>query len=225
MNHTKATIAIKPDANRHALFLTTTGTLLLLFVILLSQFYWDQVRLLLVFGTLVSLVITFIGINKLLEPRVSFYLTPQFLRYQHRYGHWQICWDDIQIIAQIKQSIDIDTDDLPYLGISLRSLASITDNISPRLANRLMHEQRPLLVYCVLHQLMSYEQASINFEPYRLTNGTEVKGPLAGFMHQCSALKIALGYHLFIPATAIDRDTSSFATLLRQCKNASLSYQ
>lgn len=177
-----------------------------------------------IFCYLVSLIIGFVGIVKLLEPRVSFYLTPQLLTYQHRYGRWQIGWQSIVALAPIRHTLGLQIDDLPYLGIRLKSLEQLIDNISPRLANRLIHEQRPLLVYCIRSQLMSMEQGVINFEPFLLSDGSQIKGPLAGFLHQCAALHKALGYHLFIPASAIDRDLVEFASLLRNCKRAAADY-
>ena len=96
--------------------------------------------------------------------------------------------------------------------------------INPGLANRLIHEQRPLITFAVMNQLLLLEQVQLNFEPYELPSGENVKGPIAAFLHHTEVLQAAYGYHLYIPDTAIDRELSEFIRLLKQCKSASLDY-
>lgn len=224
MNPRLPCITIKPKANNHGIFLTGIGALLFLFCLTLSYFFWQQAKLILIFINLVAVVIAIIGFAKLLAPKISFFITPAFICYQHRHGKWRLLWQDIHLINPVKENRGLDTDVLPYLGLQLCSIDCLAGNISPRMANRLIHEQRPLTMYCLLNNLMTPEQGALNFMPFVLNDGTSLKGPVACFLHHCCALKKALGYHLFIPDTAIDRDIDDFSRLLKQCKNATSLY-
>jgi len=218
-------ITIKPIAKRNGIFLCFSGALLLFITFLFAQFYWQAFRFTHVFMILLSIVIILIGVVKLFEPSVSLLLTPGKIIFNHRYGHWQLTWQDIHNINLVSEVVGLEREELPYLGIRLVHLDRIAKNISVRLANRLIHQQKGLIVYSVLHQLMTIEQAQINFEPYTLSNGEIIKGPIAAFLHQSEQLSSALGYHLFLPADSFDRSIDEFASLLKHCKTASSTYQ
>ena len=183
--------------------------------------YWFQAKFVLLFLVLVSLVCIFIGVNKCLEPQHSFCLTPSTFTYQHKYGSWQLTWDKIANIKPICENAWLERINLPYVGIKLHTIDSIIDNISPRLASRLIHEQRPLIHFAIQHQLISFEESIINFSPYKIQNNKHdsglLKGPKAAFMHQVTLLHKAYGYHLFLPQTACDRAPSEFSELLNDC--------
>jgi len=224
MNASLPCITIKAKAKNHGLFLLCLGCALLLIALLFSVFFWQQTKLTLIFINLVALVTCLTGLVKLMEPKFSFLITPAALCYQHRHGKWHLLWQDILRIHPVSETCGIEVQALPYLGIRLKNIECLVGNISPRMANRLIHEQRPLTLYCLLNNLMTLEQGTMNFMPYKLADGTTIKGPLACFFHHSCALQKALGYHLFIPDTAIDRDLADFSRLLGQCKNATGRY-
>jgi hypothetical protein len=218
-------IIIKPIAKHNRIFLCLSGALLLCITLLSAQFYWHLYKIAYIFVVLLSIVIMFIGVLKIFEPAVSLYFTPEKIKFNHRYGSWQLTWADIQNINQVSEVVGLDREELPYIGLRLVHIDRIAKNISIRLANRLIHQQKGLIVYSVLHQLMTIEQAQINFEPFILSNGEHVKGPIAAFLHQCEQLSQAFGYHLYLPADSFDRDINAFEHLLKACKRASVSYQ
>jgi hypothetical protein len=166
---------------------------------------------------LASLLIIFFGILKINEPQYSFILTRQWLTHIHRYGQWRISWQNILRIDQINLTQGIEQLTLPYLGIKLKQLTAISEHISPRLANRLLHEQRELVMLCLQLKLIDYQQSHINFSPFALNN-TMVSGPLAAWLHRSELLHQVLGFHLYIPCSALDRDSLDFIRLLRQCQ-------
>ncbi|MEW6982842.1 DUF2982 domain-containing protein [Colwelliaceae bacterium 6471] len=215
-------IAISPSANRHGLFLTLLGIFLFICFLLISSWYFQQARLVLIFCFLMCLVITVIGLLKQYEPRVSFLITPEHIVHQHKYGQWSIVWPQIKRIGVINETVGLSSRTLPYVGISLNDIKSIADNISPRLASRLIHEQRVLLVYCVGQRLLSVEQSVINFSPFKHSDGTITKGPIAAFLHQSHLLNQVLGYHLYVNASSLDRPLEEFSALLQQCKQTVL---
>lgn len=215
-------IKIKPIANYHGLFLITLGAILLIvFVTIGYQFNHSelaQYRLALLFLTLVSLVIIFIGVVKKIEPEYAYVLAPEFISYQHKYGHWKIAWCDIQSIDNIKLHSGLMFKHLPYIGIKLTPETYLEKMISPRLASRLIHEQRPLMLNAITNQLLPFEQAQINFSPFINTQNEETKGPIAAFMHHSNALQQAYGFHLYLPVSSFDRPSEEFLQLLKSCQ-------
>jgi hypothetical protein len=217
-------INIKAQSNHHALFLMLLGSMIILTTLAFSQGGWHQYRLVLTFIYLSAIVIFITGLAKYLEPKFSLSLSPQGLKYQHRYGYWQIDWQQIHRIALINETLGLEQIQLPYVGIHLLQLPSLYKQISPRLANRLIHEQKPLLAFAIKQETLTFEQCQLNFKPFMLPTGEVLKGPLAAFFHHCTLLDKAFGCHLFIPETAIDRELIEFHRLLIQCKNTANEY-
>ena len=217
-------INIKAQANHHAIFLILTGWILLLATLLVSQYYWHALRLVLMFLILVSLVFMVTGLAKYLQPKFSYQLTPKKLEYRHIHGKWKLAWQQIQAINPIREVYGLNTIDLPYIGIRLVNLEVLAQQISPRLANRLIHEQQPLIKFAFVQQSLSLEQVQINFSPFTLQSGLTISGPIGSFLHHCQSLKSALGYHLYLPETTMDRELNDFHKLLKQCQLASQEY-
>lgn len=218
-------IRIKPKVKCNSLFITLIGVGSLLLAMLVSQVYWQDAKILMMLLIALSLAITTLGILKMLEPNTSFYLSPQTVLFKHRKGYWQLHWHQIRAIQPITNTCGVELQQLNYIGLTLNSIEDIKDHISLRLANHLIHEQQPLITYCVSRELIKPEQAIINFEVFKCQDGQEIKGPLAGFLHQCQVLKQALGAHIYIANGNIDRSLNEFAALLKQCKAASNHYQ
>jgi hypothetical protein len=222
MTENLPTINIKAKARHHATFLMFIASLLALLTLLLGQYYWHQYRLVLIFIYLTALVIFITGVAKKLEPTFSFELSPKHLKYNHRYGHWQLTWQQIQRIALIRETSGLALIELPYLGINLLSIDVLAKQVSPRLANRLIHEQRPLMSLAIMHGLLSFEEAQLNFDSFTLSSGEIIKGPLAAFLYHCQTLHKAYGYHLYLPESSTDRELEQFCALLKNCmSNAS----
>ncbi len=218
-------INIKAQSNHHALFLMLVALIITFSTLIVSQGYWRQFQLVIIFIYLCALVIFITGLAKYLEPQYSLCLSPYGIKYQHRYGHWQVQWQQIQQISLIHETFGLTQVQLPYIGIRLNQISTLAQQISPRLANRLIHEQKPLLAFAISQGLLPLEQSLLNFDPFVLPSGEILKGPLAAFLHHSTLLHQALGYHLFLPKTAIVRELNEFCTLLTQCMKSSAEYR
>jgi hypothetical protein len=214
------TIYIKAISRHHGLFITLCGILLLVIVSWLSTWFWQQARLPLMFLVLASFVIIFIGLLKLAEPKHSLILTAHTLEFHHRHGQWKMPWRNVRNIFPVTNTSGFELNELNYLGIRLEHLTDIIPNISRRLANRLIHEQKPLIQYCLRHQLLTLEQSILNFEPYKLDNGEVIKGPLAAFLHHSEQLFNALGAHLFISSGSLNNSITEFSKMLNDYHQA-----
>ncbi|MCJ8319012.1 MAG: DUF2982 domain-containing protein [Colwellia sp.] len=211
-------IKIKAKTSHHGGFLIVIGCSAMILTLILSHYFWFEFRLTLIYLILVALVVLLTGILKRFEPKYSLKLKPQGICYFHKVGQWQLSWQQIQSINQVKETSGLTRLELPYIGIRLVNLESLVKQISPRLANRLIHEQKPLIAFALMHQLMSWQQSQLNFSPFQLQSGESIKGPLAAFLHHSQMLYSSFGYHLVIPEGCIDRDIAEFCLLLRQCK-------
>lgn len=216
-------IKIKAQATHNGHTLLLLGLVSLLLIAVFGLPFWRQANYVLMLLILVSLVLTFLGVTKIMEPNASFTLKPQYIRYQHKYGYWQLTWPELAHIAEVNESIGLDRINLPYVGVRLTQLNGIANNISPRLASRLIHEHRPLMSFCLQQRLLTFEQSIMNFTPFKL-DGEIITGPKAAFLHQTMMLKKALGFHLFLPQSALDRQCDEFAQLLKQCQQNSADY-
>jgi hypothetical protein len=213
MTTKKNIIKIKAIARHHGLFITLTGLIFLLIVAWLCSYYWQQARFPLLFMVLACLVTIFIGLLKLAEPAYSLIVAPETLTFHHRHGRWQFNWQQIRNIHSVTNTVGITREELNYVGIKLTSIDTIAKNISLRLANRMIHEQKPLIQYCIKQQLITFEQGILNFEPYLLSDGRVIKGPLAAFLHHSEILHQALGAHLFIAASNLNGSIDDFVLL------------
>ncbi len=211
-------IKIKPMSGNHGQFLMFIGLVSLLVTIALSHQWWAEIKLVLMFLGVVSVVCFFIGLVKKLEPEYSLLLTKEGIEYQHKYGKWQVQWLDIQRIGNVSITVGLDKRTLPYVGIKLKNELPLVNSLSRRLASRLPHEQRPLTTAAVIQNQLTIEQAQINFTPFVTSDKQELKGPIAFCMHHVHALSVAYGYHIFIPASALDRPVDDFINLLKDCK-------
>jgi hypothetical protein len=218
------TINIKAKARHHALFLIIVASLLALVTLLLSQQFWHQYRLVLIFNYLTALVILITGLAKKLEPTFSFNLSPKGIKYNHRYGYWLFSWQQIQRISLIKETTGLAQIELPYLGIKLKDIDYLAKQISPRLANRLIHEQKPLISLAVIQGLLSLEESLLNFNSFTLSSGQIIKGPLAAFLYHCQALHNAFGFHIYLPESSTDRELNDFCYLLKSCMASAKNY-
>ncbi|WP_394176068.1 DUF2982 domain-containing protein [Thalassotalea litorea] len=206
---------IRAINKRNGLFLTALGVLLLLCVAMVAVYWWDTFKVQLIFLYLACFVVFFLGVLKLKEPDYSYHLNAEGITHYHRCGSWHIVWSNIQRVGLVKPDQHSLEQRLSYTGIKLKNLQALADAISPRLANRLLHEQKPLLMVALRHGQLDMQESVINFEPFTV-NGKRYRGPLAAFLHRSQALQKAFGYHIYLSDDTLDRHPDEFIQLLKQ---------
>ncbi|TKB44768.1 DUF2982 domain-containing protein [Thalassotalea mangrovi] len=207
-------IKIRAINKRNGIFLTLLGSLLIIVLLGIGQFWWHEFKIQLIFLLMASFVVWFLGFLKIKEPTYSYELTQDGLTHHHRCGRWFVNWQNIQRVGEVKPDLLGPQHRLAYIGIKLKDLQMLAQTISPRLANRLLHEQKPLLVVALRHGQLKMPESVINFEPFKL-NGVVYRGPLGAFLHRTQALQQAFGYHLYLADDTLDRDPDSFLQLLK----------
>ena len=207
-------VKITPSNRKNGPWLLSMGITGLFICLWLAGLWWHQARYLIIVLVLSAVILTLLGTLKLMQPRFSLLLGEQGLKFIHRNGCWQSAWDNIVVAGQPR----VDGKELPYVGLSLRDLDSMADAISPRLANKLLHEQQDLLDYSRLSHPGRHGLLLDDCEPYQMASGELIKGPVGGWLHRCERLKEPLGYHLYIPSDMLDRPPQSFLELFNQCR-------
>lgn len=163
---------------------------------------------------LIGVVMIAAGLAGKLEPAVSMSLSDSKLRYFHRYGQWSMPWQNIQRVFQPSFNYNLEQKSIPYIGLKLKDIECVYERISPRLASRLIHEQRDIMVLACQQGDISHEQMQLNFSPYKTKSGYQLTGPIAGFMHQMAVLHQAYGAHLFIPTSSFVQSSDELIELL-----------
>lgn len=168
-----------------------------------------------------GMIFTVLGIAKWMQPEVSIELRPRGLVYHHHRGSIYLEWDNIQRVDIPRSIQTFDSHDLPYIGVRLKYLLPLIDDIPPRLATGLLSEQRPLLISSLnldgeLADLEHYLNSE--FTPITL-EGTDFSGVQAMFARRCAQLNTQLGYHVYLPEDCLDRAPREFLALLREYRS------
>ncbi|RUO19563.1 DUF2982 domain-containing protein [Aliidiomarina haloalkalitolerans] len=213
-------VIIRPSSKRHGQFLTLLGVALVLIL-----FIWNLVAPLplavLIVTLSAAIVLSVIGIAKVLEPDAALTVTPQFICYQHRKGQWQLAWDNILRFDQPRIQRFLDLQDMPYVGFRLHSYHDFLGQISQRMAVHLMLEQRNLLVVALRYEKPNERDYAQYFDvplKYKSNEGHVYEGVKAAFCWRMEQLRELLGYDLYISENAFDRPADEFVQLLRQLR-------
>ena len=207
-------VIIRPSSKRHGQFLTLLGVALVLIL-----FIWNLVAPLplavLIVTLSAAIVLSVIGIAKVLEPDAALTVTPQFICYQHRKGQWQLAWNNILRFDQPRIQRFLDLQDMPYVGFRLHSYHDFLGQISQRMAVHLMLEQRNLLVVALRYEKPNERDYAQYFDvplKYKSNEGHVYEGVKAAFLLAHGAIGAS-----YWAMTCISAKTHSIAPLMNLC--------
>ncbi len=223
------TVHVYPRSRQHAVCCLVLGVGSTPILLTLPALFGFPINLIYIAFILTSLVIGFIGILKILEPRVSLTLCKDCLEFHHRCGGWVLKWPNIVRIDQPALQDGLEWFSLPYIGIKIREYEPLLNIISAKLAVKLLSEQRSLLIQVLQQEYMS-GHIDTNFDLieeslYRSPTGHIYQGAVGMMGHRMARMRALLGYDLFIPANSLDRDPQSFIHLLRNFQQEALAQQ
>ncbi|WP_428637075.1 DUF2982 domain-containing protein [Shewanella sp.] len=213
-------VVIRAMTKRNARTFTLVGIIALacaLVMFIVSKALMGPGMVCFIFG----MIFTVLGAAKWLQPDVSIELRPRGLVYHHHRGTIYMEWQNIQRVDIPRSIQSFDSHDLPYIGVRLKSLWPLIDDIPPRLATGLLSEQRPLLMSSLTldGELADLERyLNSEFTPFTL-EGEQLKGVQAMFARRCEQLNTQLGYHVYLPVDCLDREPREFIALVREYKN------
>lgn len=215
-------IHIRASSKRNGLTTAIAGIVSLVLSSLLMAVLPTDLRLGSIFLISASLVTLLIGWLKIREPAFSLTISKQNITYQHRFGRWTVSWQNIQRIDVPTIEVTLQRKQLDLVGIKLKHYPPLLSSISPRLANNLLLEQRPLLLQNkpeVLEENVSnYGANLLEDDRYSTEEGEQFTGIQAMFANRMAKLRERLGYDLYLQESELDRPATEFVALLRQCQ-------
>ncbi|MED7773059.1 DUF2982 domain-containing protein [Aeromonas dhakensis] len=173
----------------------------------------------------------FIGSLKLVEPHFSLSLCHDCLQYHHKYGGWILKWRNIQRIDQPRIHLGWDLVPLPYIGLKIKDYDDFLTLITPRLAVRLLTEQRGVLLQALRSEQPEcigggcgdpfQGEGLLEESHFRSPSGQRYEGGIAMLANRMTRLRDLLGYDLLVPDNSLDRDPAEFVRLLHQYQRES----
>lgn len=225
------TLHVIPMVRRNGLTLILLGMVITIAMIFILFFLHEQLLIPAISALLVGLLTVLVGGLKLAEPHFSLSLCQDCLQYHHKYGGWLLKWRNIQRIDQPRIHLGWDLVPLPYIGLKIKDYDDFLTLITPRLAVRLLTEQR-----AVLMQAMQSEGADcptggcgsgllgeglLEESRFRSPSGQRYEGVIAMLGNRMTRLRDLLGYDLLVPDNSLDRPPADFVHLLNQYRRES----
>ncbi len=156
-------------------------------------------------------------------PSVSFTLTFMHCQFHSRYGGWITTWRNITQIGNVTLASQEWHTALPWIGIRLKSYDDFINTICPRVASRILLEQRILLVMVIKqgnHPHHQLEDILFDDSPFITQDGKQLLGLQAMLANRMRYNRELLGFDFFISDDVIDRPVNDFIGLLRRYKAA-----
>ncbi len=195
------------------------GSFGLVFIMLFNVLRPGSISIIEIFLVSLCLVAIFVGFLKTQEPFYSLIITEQQLTYQHKYGVWSLNRANLHHCGIPKVEQDLDYLELNAVGIKLNDSDEFLMQISPRLAGKLLIEQRHFFMqvvqkHCKNGNCPSEWLVEDNF--YTSLSGRNFNGLIAMFANRMRHLQQLTGYDLLLPASVLDRNIWDFSHSLNR---------
>ncbi|MGR5061527.1 DUF2982 domain-containing protein [Photobacterium sp. DNB22_13_2] len=157
-------------------------------------------------------------------PELSFTLTFMHLQFHSHCGGWLARWKNIDTISQASIAKDGWHQPIPWVGVKLKDYEEFIKAICPRVATKLLIDQRILLI--MAHKGIDnphFEIEDIMFDDnhYITQSGNVLKGLQAMLANRMRYNRELIGYDFFISEDFLDRPAADFAGLARRYLAAS----
>ena len=177
-----------------------------------------------VFIIMVLMIIVLLAVIKFINTlTVGFTLTFMHCQYHSHYGGWTTTWHNIANIGHATLGSQGWQTSLPWIGIRLKNYDDFIRRICPRVASRILLEQRVLLIMALKYNAYERHQLEdILFDdsPFTTQNGESFRGLQAMLANRMRYNRELFGFDFFIADDVIDRPIADFIGLLRRYKAA-----
>ncbi|MGF1700791.1 DUF2982 domain-containing protein [Photobacterium makurazakiensis] len=219
MNTELKTLYIRPTHIPNGQYLCLLGLIGILLTAILSFLLPNIAPAAITILLISTLILTLIGYMSYQDEALSFTLTFMHIQFHSPYGGWTTRWTNIEQIAQATIEQDGWHQPIPWVGIKLKDYEGFIEDICPRVASKLLIEQRPLLVMAHKRSGNTNEQLEdILFDDSHVTlsSGKTFKGLQAMLANRMRYNRAYLGYDFFISEDTLDRPAADFAGLVRR---------
>ncbi|MEL0648091.1 DUF2982 domain-containing protein [Pseudoalteromonas agarivorans] len=214
-------IKYRAQGARYAIEILIVGAVGLAFIMLFNLLRPGEISILEIFLVSLCIAAIFVGFLKTQEPYYSVVLSDSELIYHHKYGHWCMSWGNFHHSGIPKVEDGIDYLELNAVGVKVNDIDEFLSNIAPRIAGKLLIEQRNLFMQVVQKHCKNGNCPSewlIEDTHYISLKGKSYTGLIAMFANRTKHLQLLTGYDLLLPASVLDRDIWAFSANLNKWK-------
>ncbi|MEI4550374.1 DUF2982 domain-containing protein [Pseudoalteromonas spongiae] len=209
-------LKIAASAHKHGGEFLVAGSIVLVLVLLFVKLKPEPISIFDVAVVIGALFAMFIGYFKLSEPRYNLVLSNNGLVFYHRYGKVRISRDNIAEVGQVSIANDEQFIELSCLGLRLKSIAPLIKRMPPRLALKLIMEQRNWLIAGIkVKWPLGNVPDDWLIEANQYQDKFESNGLLAMMSHRLEHFNELYGYHFLISYNYFDRPADEFVNLLQ----------
>ncbi|MGR5128197.1 DUF2982 domain-containing protein [Photobacterium swingsii] len=171
---------------------------------------------------LLLFVITFsvMAFKQMSTPVLTFTLSFMHLQYHSAEGGWSLRWQSIQQLGLAElPTAEGWYQTLPWMGVKLKNYDDFLTSVCPRVASKMLIEQRGLLFIAFKRTPNSphaIEDMLFDDTPYITQNGVVLKGLIAMLANRMRYNRELLGFDFFIADDLFDRPLGEFVGLARR---------
>lgn len=168
---------------------------------------------------LAAVTMLLIAIKQAQQPELSFTLTFMHIQFHSPSGGWLARWKNIAEIGPATISYQGWHQPMSWVGIRLKDYDEFLDAICPRIASKILLEQRGLLILAYKRaENPAHEIEDMLFDDthYVTKSGKTLKGLLAMLANRMRYNREFLGFDFFISEDLLDRPTDDFIGLARR---------
>lgn len=223
MGKPSSIIKYRAQGARNGIEVLTVGSVGLVFIMLFNLLRPGEISLIEIFLVSMCIAAIFIGFLKTQEPYYSLVLSESLLVYQHKYGQWQLHVSNLHHSGIPKVADGLEHLELNAVGLKLNDMDEFLSAIHPRIAGKLLIEQRNLFMQAVQKHCKNGNCPSewlIEETQYTSPKGFSYTGLIAMFAKRAKLLELLTGYNLLLPASVLETDIWSFSADLNKWKRA-----
>ncbi|WP_392344140.1 DUF2982 domain-containing protein [Pseudoalteromonas prydzensis] len=217
-----AVLKLRAQGARNGIEILTVGAIGLIFIMLFNLLRPGEISILEIFLVSLCLATIFVGFLKTQEPFYSLVITEQELIYQHKYGYWSVKQENFHHsgIPTVEQQLE--KLELNAVGIKLNNTDEFLSQLAPRIAGKLLIEQRHLFMQVIQKHCKNGNCPSewlVEDNHYTSVHGRSFNGLIAMFANRMRHLQQLTGYDLLLPASVLDSSIWDFSRNLNAWRN------
>ncbi|WP_440054999.1 DUF2982 domain-containing protein [Pseudoalteromonas sp. T1lg65] len=214
-------VKLRALTRKHGLEFMLIGGIVLIVLMVFVKLRPTPISILEIIIASAMLVLLLVGFLKSQQPYFSLTLSPRNFSYIHKYGSWSVTHHNFHSSGIPKVQQGIETLELNAVGIKLNDIDDFLSGLTPRLAGKLLIEQRHIFLQAVKMNCKTGNCPTewlVEDTQFKSPSGIKYTGLLAMFANRMNNFKTLTGYHLIVPSSELDRDIWQFSTMLNRWK-------
>ena len=210
-------VFLRANANRYSIEFMLVGGIAIAVIMLFVTLRATPISVLEIALTTTAIMAVILGFLKSREPFYTFQLDNEKITYYHKVGSWGVELNNLSQVGVPVVTDGFEQSELNAVGLKLKNEALFLDALHPRLACKLLIEQRHIFLQAVKMHCKSGSCPSkwlVEPSEFQAGSGQIYTGLIAMFANRMQNLHTLTGYHLLLPANVLDRDLWHFSNLL-----------